>query len=85
MYIINTKIYPFRGHDKYSFKDFGVLTDSLMEHLLKETKTKSPDLLIQKFNAAFQKDGKKQIMTSIIEIKILKNFPFLKISKILAS
>jgi hypothetical protein len=86
VYILNSRIYPFRGSDEYSFKDFGVITNSAMAYLLSETKTESPFLLMEKFNASFRSDEqKKQIMTSITEIKITKSFPFLKISKIIAS
>ncbi|MFA6096418.1 MAG: hypothetical protein WC788_02180 [Candidatus Paceibacterota bacterium] len=86
MYILNSRIYPFRGFDEHSFKDFGVITNSAMEYLLAETKTESPCSLMEAFNASFRSDAqKKQIMTSIIEIKTSKTFPFLKISKIIAS
>ncbi len=86
MYIINTRIYPFRGYSKHSFSDLAILSDSLMASLLKEIKANSLELLMQIANNAFQNDKlKKQTITSIIEIKTTKSFPFLKITKIVAS
>lgn len=86
MYIINTRIYPFRGYSRHSFSDFGTLSDALMESLLKQMKVNSLEMLVQTINNAFRNDEfKKQIITSVIEIKTTKNFPFLKITKIAAS
>lgn len=86
MYIINVKTYPRRDYSKHSFMDFGIITEPQMAYLLGETKTKSPELLMHQINDAFQNDKlKRQVMTSIIEIKTTKKFPFLKISKITAS
>lgn len=86
MYIINTRIYPFRGYSRHSFSDFSALSDTLMESLLKQMKVNSLEMLVQTINNVFQNDKlKKQTITSIIEIKAMKSFPFLKITKIAAS
>lgn len=87
MYIINFTTYPFRDSLEFSQKSFAVITESQMEQILKETKTKSPELFVKSLNAQISEDTKlrKQKITSITEIKTSKSLPFLEISKIMTS
>jgi len=86
MYILNTRIYPFREYNKHSFSDFGIITEAQMAYLLEKTKTKSPELLMHKINNAFHNDKlKRQVVTSIIKVSATRSFPFLKITKTAAS